>query len=216
MLNEGDHFCGLRASFVTELLTPARPRLCRWFLANETLNLPTPEVRAALKAAAGAWPKVANVRVEEVLVEEQADLVIRCVDLGGPYGVLADCELPGPKVQHMRLDSTESWVVHLGQDVPANLIDLYRVAVHEWGHAWGMGHAPQGSPNLMSPTYSRSIWVPQGWERDQMVRGYGPPPPAPEPPVVPSEPPEAMVKWIAALDAAGATLAKYEVLRRVA
>ncbi len=183
------YFCAVRADLVFDLETPARNPECRWFLENTLPRWARDDVRAALADAAACWPKIAGVTAEEVTTPDQADLIIRCVNLGGPYGVLADCELPGPKIQHMRLDTSEEWVVKLGADVPKNMIDLNRVVRHEWGHFWGMGHAPQGSPNLMAPTYARTIWEPQSWEIQQMRQAYGipKPPPAPLPPSAPKE-----------------------------
>lgn len=184
------HFCNLRADFTTELATPARPPLCRWWLENTLPKWHRDDVRAVLAQAAAIWPKVANVRVEEARSSDQADLIISCVNLGGPLGVLADCELPGPRVQRMRFDTSEQWTFRIGLDVPSGLIDLYRVGGHEWGHFWGMGHAPSGSANLMAPVYSKSIWGPQSWEVEQMSGAYGPPltTPPPSPPPAPGKP----------------------------
>lgn len=179
------NFCGLKANLVLDLETPARLPRCRWFLVNSLPRWQRDDVRAALVDALGCWTLIADVTVEESRSEDLADLLIRCIGLDGAYGVLADCELPGPRVQHMRLDTSEQWTVRLGQDVPRGLIDLNRVVRHEAGHYWGMGHAPQGSRNLMAPTYSAGIWEPQGWEVDQMQKAYGLPratPTKPEPP----------------------------------
>ena len=194
---DGFLFCAMRADLIFELETPARRPECKWFLSNTLPKWQRDDVRACLVNAASCWPTVAGVTAEEVTSEGQADLIIRCVNLGGPYGVLADCELPGPKVQHMRLDTSEEWTVKLGADVPQNMIDLNRVVRHEWGHYWGMGHAPQGSPNLMAPTYSRSIWEPKSWEIQQMTKAYGqpkaPPPDLPPPTTPGGDEPDLMV-----------------------
>lgn len=135
-------------------------------------------VRDCVKQAFSAWAVVANVNGEEAPNAQQAHLLIRVASIDGRSGVLADCMLPGPPQQLMRLDDNEQWVVHLGADVPNNTIDLLRVLIHELGHFWGLGHAPQNSRNLMAPMYSKNIWYPQGdWEVSNMVSLYGKPKP---------------------------------------
>lgn len=139
-------------------------------------------LREQVQSAFAAWSQVANVHGEEASSPQEAHCLIRVTRIDGRQGVLADCMLPGPPVQLMRLDNSEKWVVHVGADVPADSIDLYRVLVHELGHFWGLGHAPQGSPNLMAPAYSRAIWTPRQWDVEQMVRLYGHPSPTPPAP----------------------------------
>lgn len=187
------HFCGLKADLSLDLATPARLNRCRWWLDNTLPRWQRDDVRAVLADALGVWRTVADVQVEEAQNADVADLLVRCVALDGAYGVLADCELPGPRIQHMRLDTNEQWTVFLGENVPNGLIDLNRVLRHESGHFWGMGHAPAGSPNLMAPVYSKSIWTPQAWEIQQMQAAYGPPRPSPTPPPAPPAPAEPFV-----------------------
>jgi hypothetical protein len=188
--DDGFEFCALRADFSLDLATPARLPRCKWWLENTLPSWQRDDVRAAISQALGAWSTVADVQTEEARSPDLADLIIRCVNLGGPQGVLADCELPGPRIQHMRLDTSERWTLFVGEAVPAGLIDIYRVILHEGGHYWGMGHAPAGSLNVMAPNYSKTIWVPRSWEIEQMQAAYGKPRPGTptQPPPSPGEP----------------------------
>lgn len=158
-----------------------RDSVARWYVAGGLSRITRESIQAQTQAAMNAWSSVANVEGVQASSEDQADLVIRVASIDGRQGVLADCMLPGPRVQIMRLDNDELWTVFMGPDVPNQSIDLYRVLLHELGHFWGMGHAPQGSPNLMAPVYSRNIWEPRSWEIGEMQRGYGPPKASPTP-----------------------------------
>lgn len=203
---DGLRVCGLPEAMETgELRRP--DALCRWYVTAGLPNLSRDALRSAVRQALAVWPLVAGVASEEASSEDAATLVIRVAAIDGAQGVLADCQLPGPPVQLMRLDGGEQWTVQIGRDVPADLIDIVRVLSHEAGHYWGMGHAPQGSPNLMAPVYSRSIWTPQSWERDQMVSLYGPPRPA-QP-----QPADRVASLMRIFDQTGAEMASYKIER---
>lgn len=177
---DGYLFCAYPEAMITEDLK--RDPVARWYVQRGLSRVSRDSIRAQVQAVLNGWSSVASVAGVEAGSEDQADFVIKIVSsIDGRQGVLADCMLPGPRVQVMRLDDSELWTVHMGPDVPQQNIDLYRVLYHECGHFWGMGHAPQNSPNLMAPVYSRSIWTPQSWERQEMVKLYGPPKAPPSP-----------------------------------
>ncbi len=170
---DGYVYCGLSEQLATEEIQ--RDPLAKWYVAGGIPGGPNrDQIRDVVTQCMLVWGTVANVRAVEV-PEEQADLVIHPHSIDGRMGVLADCMLPGPRVQVLRLDQSEMWTIHLGVDVSGALIDLYRVMLHELGHYWGMGHAPKNSKNLMAPTYSREIFSPRSWEIQGMQSLYGPP-----------------------------------------
>jgi len=184
-MSDGCCYCGHHDALAVSNLRRA-PR-ATWWLAGPLTRVGRDAIRRQAQAAFDAWSAVARVTGREAVSELAADLVIRVAQIDGRQGVLADCHLPGPRQQLMRLDDSEAWTVQPGPDVDAALIDLGRVLIHELGHFWGLGHAPPGSPNLMAPTYSRAVWLPQAWEVEAMQALYGrpdapPPPPAPPAP----------------------------------
>jgi hypothetical protein len=206
---EGLPFCGVSEPVAFGELR--RDPAARWWVEGGLTSLSRDQVRLAVRLAFERWSAVANVAGEEAPSAQQAHLLVRPARIDGPQGVLADCVLPGPPVQLMRLDQGERWVLQLGADIPGNVIDLNRVMAHELGHFWGLGHAPPGSPNLMAPTYSRSIWEPRGpWEVERMVAVYGPPKPA-QP-----QPGENRVPSVVSIyDQYGEVLSSYELGKRL-
>jgi hypothetical protein len=175
-------FCGLPEVLHLELGQSKRPSHAMWFLVSDLPNILHSALRQAITDACTYWPVVANVTMSESPTKQQADLLIDCSRIDGPQGILAQCELPGPKPQHMTVDTNEQWVIHLGPSVPNMKIDLVRVIAHELGHFWGLEHAPRNSPNLMAPSYNPRIDHPQSdWDIPQMQARYGHPIPTPDP-----------------------------------
>lgn len=171
--------CGLPEALVLGLEV-RRNAAAKWFLAGDLAGLGRDYLRQSIAAAFGRWSAVAGCSGEETTSEQGADIVIRTQALDGPMGVLADCMLPGPRVQVMRLDTSERWTIHAGPGVPQGKIDIVRVLTHELGHFWGIGHIGRG--NLMAPTYSDSVERPQPGDEAEMVARYGPPQPSAPPP----------------------------------
>lgn len=187
---EGYLYCGLAVQL--ETMEIRRSNLTRWWVQPDNWpdRAPREIVRRCVASAMGMWAGVANVKAIEVSSEAEADFVVKASQIDGRQGVLADCMLPGPRVQVCRCDNAEMWTVQLGPAVDASLIDLDRVLRHEIGHFWGIGHDRQGAKSLMAPTYSRSIWQPQEWDVQQIQSLYGPPVQIPTPPTAgqPGEP----------------------------
>lgn len=115
--------------------------------------------------------------------------------LDGPSGVLADMQIPTGNVTPAtqlrgRFDDLENWVV--SETPKSGEIDIYRVGLHEWLHALGLGHRPVSIPDpaLIAPVYSRTIRNLQPADKGELVRRYGPariaPPSMPPPPVSPT------------------------------
>jgi hypothetical protein len=124
----------------------------------------TPKVSPALivqelTRALNQWPKVANVHFAPGLNPNAAGTVaIKFAEFDhgdgypfdGPGGILAHTFYPAPAnpepiAGDMHLDGSENW--NVGSDV-----DIYTVALHEAGHALGLGHTTTVNA-LMYPYY---------------------------------------------------------------
>lgn len=207
---DGRFYCGLPELMTTGDLK--RDAAALWWLEGSLPSVDPATMHRTVQEAFDAWSDVCACAGERAQSPQQAHCMIRVANIDGRQGVLADCQLPGPPVQQMRLDGAEAWVVQIGADVAANVIDLFRVLVHELGHFWGLGHAPRNSPNLMAPTYARGIWLPQpSWDVAQIQALYGQPRPKPPTPGENRTP-----SVISIFDQAGAVLASYELGRRLA
>lgn len=174
-MSEPLYFCGHPPIMHLAEFQTKRNFQCRWWVDGDLPGFERFDLRLAVAQAMNAWSEVSGVNHEEAMLLTDADLVIATGRIDGPSKILAWCELPGPKVQHSMIDASEPWVIQLGTQVPRNKIDLERVLRHEFGHFWGLDHSPQGSGNLMDPTYSLKIDGPRPGDIQRMVALYGSP-----------------------------------------
>lgn len=151
----------------------------------------------AAEFACAAWSAVCGIRLVLTNNSRTAHIVMGSGTIDGPNGTLAWSELPcgfAPtqwRQLQQKYDTGELWT--LAENPPNDRIDAGRVVCHELGHALGAGHGQSG--NLMAPTYSRTIRLPQRGDILEMVDRYGKradapptppvPPPTPEPPTQP-------------------------------
>lgn len=116
-----------------------------------------------------------------------ANIKLTRMRLDGASGVLADMQIPVGNVSAEnsqllgRFDDSENWV--LADNPPANTIDFYRVGLHEWLHAMGLGHKPASVqvPALISPIYSPTMRHLQAADKSELIRRYG----VPQTPIAP-------------------------------
>ena len=166
-----------------------------YFIRSLTTKMGAATSRSEIERALRQWTLYANI----TLLPGQAQGAARTVDIlfasgahgdgypfDGPGGVLAHTFYPNPPNSEpiagdMHLDADEPW--RTGTNV-----DLYSVALHEAGHALGLGHSDRPG-SVMYPYYHLSTGL-----TDDDIAGiralYGStatpnPPPAPTPPPTP-------------------------------
>jgi hypothetical protein len=167
-------------------------------------------VRGEMARALGEWARYGDLAFSPGAVVSAARTVTILFARGahgdgyafdGPGGVLAHTFYPSPPIAEpiagdMHLDADENWRVGSG-------IDLFSVALHEAGHALGLGHSSQPG-TVMYPYYHlltgltnddiagiRSLYATAGTQPASPTNPVSPvpaPTPAPPTPVPPAQP----------------------------
>lgn len=134
-----------------------------------------------------SWSAVAEVTILRTTDQSQAQVVIGFVaDLADDPSVPADMAQIQAWRAGLELGLTDEPV---GMSVDMTLYmrlninpaggwtpsKLAQVARHEFGHALGLDHAPDGVPSCMSATLDESIDTQQPWDIAQAQALYGPP-----------------------------------------
>ena len=198
-------FCTTKLPNVREQRQCQWPRgmILKWTVQDAVAPFSKSETRDVMHMAWAQWEAVCGIKTQHVS-RGLANVTILSQRIDGQNGVLAEAQLPCGNVSEQtqlwaRFDTGEDWTVsgNLGPSM-----DLLRVAAHELGHSLGMGHAPQGSRNLMAPTVS-NIRTPQKWGIEQSVIRYGQPNQTPVDPKLPESIPEFWVQLTDKLKRAG-------------
>ena len=137
------------------------------------------QVKEAVEASLKEISACCDITHEIIASELNANIVVNLARMDGKMGVLADCEIPTPGAtpdQHrvrMRIDTGERW--GLAENPTGDMIDFYRVFLHEALHGHGLGHKPASirDPALIAPMYSPTIRNLQPADIGELRRRYG-------------------------------------------
>jgi hypothetical protein len=142
-------------------------------------ELSASDVKDAIAEAIKEPAQACNISFEVISNPLQANIKLIRSRLDGPSGVLAQMQIPTnprPDTQLLgEFDDSEAW--GLFDNPPAGKIDFYRVFLHEFEHALGLGHKPPSirEPALIAPIYSPVLRHLQPADISELVRRYGSP-----------------------------------------
>ncbi len=159
-----------------------------WALVDLVPGIPEQHLVADLTDAFGQWSRFCGIRPRYVEDAASARLLVGARSIDGVFGILAETELPAPGLRQVRMwfDTGDAW---RDQYSPGDRrLSIVIVGRHEFGHAIGLGHAPDGSANWMAPIYDPTVTDAGPWDVAQAVARY-PMPPAPPPPLPAPVPP---------------------------
>jgi hypothetical protein len=177
-----------------------------WYL--DPSNLPDgwtyERARAAIEAGWAWWPKTCGITLVETILPGNAKIVCRFLTPADfeaacyaqsldPSIVLALTDLPadpsGATQLVMRLNGARTWTDQL----------LGETAWHEAGHAIGLGHAAEGTLDIMEPYLATNPPAVGPFSGPEAVLRYGPAPAsASEPtpaPAAPNDPEPPATSW---------------------
>jgi hypothetical protein len=165
---EGGYFCNVPQDVLEEAGAQ-----CKWPMAEISLfqdiqlpGLTAVEIQRVWQQCCELWNGVGRLPLHMAPSAGHANILSLAGRIDGPNGVLGQSYLPcgnvGRTSQLGQLyDNGERW----------NLGFLQRVALHEIGHALGLGHAPRGSGAVMEPILT-NFTVPQQWDAREIDSRY--------------------------------------------
>lgn len=188
-------------------------RPIKWAIIDRIPGVPDDVVYTVTAEELAKWSAVADLDFEYTEVASQAQILITFRDIDGPFGVLAEAELPYGQRQCRLWFDREAWTTaaRAGQgQVPFRLVDS-----HELGHTLGLGHIT-GRRARMNPVLDVTILELQTADIEAIQALYGkrrlsdPTTPTKPTSPVPPTPGGSMQNWLVqlALNAAKAWLAQ--------
>jgi hypothetical protein len=207
---DGVHFCSAGPALAGAAVAGWKKGEITWTISGILNNFDQGQFLNTAREAFAAWDAVIPKTFKEAEVGFAADLLITTGPIDGPGGVLAWSHLPDGSDRQLlqRYDKGDNYVYSAAP--PRGKIDLLAVMIHEIGHAIGLEHAAQNSPDIMAPTYKAGLRSLQPGDIARIQRLYGASSPPPPPPVDPKPKAKAIVVLVG-LDAAGAEVARFDV-----
>lgn len=177
-------FCGVTEAMM-EAVGAWTKRTLRWAIQGTHPTLTAVQFRSAVAEALGSWEDVCGLTFRE---GTPADILVTTGKIDRPGNVLAWSELPDGSDRPLRqqYDTADRFVIAVNPQ--SGYIDIVAVVCHEMGHALGLEHARNGSPDLMAPVYQPGRRTPQRGDVARIQGLYGPPAPTPNPDPAPGDP----------------------------
>lgn len=185
-------------------------RALRWFLMRGHPTLDLRSQRLALGAAFAAWQALTNLTITEAHGDPAAEILLGFFagdhkdgqPFDGPRGVIAHAYLPSPARDYLHegdvhFDADEQWSLDLAAAIPQ--VDLQTVALHEIGHALGLGHSADPTA-VMAPRYQGARRTPAPDDVAAIQAIYGVRSAEPPPALPPAEPGD-LISRVTALEA---------------
>ena len=168
-----------------------------WAIVGDLPHITEQEMADAITWGLSMWAAVCNIKPVQITTARSARVLVGSRAIDHPGGILAETELPcGTSQVHLWFDTSEAWLT--GFSAAERGILLAIVAWHELGHALGLGHAPDGSNNIMAPIYNPNTKKAGPWDIAEADKRYGvaavspstptpslPPVPVPTKPTIP-------------------------------
>ena len=153
-------FCGTSDSITAEQIAAWRKKVVYWQILGDLPGISRDSFKSAIFQAFASWQAVCDLSFAEA-GNSSPDIIITTGRIDRSGGVLAWSELPDGSDRQLqqKYDTSESFVIAMSP--PRGKIDLLAVATHEIGHALGLEHAANGSPDLMAPIYQPGRRTPQ-------------------------------------------------------
>lgn len=181
----GRPFCGLTQNQLAEVGAANKwshePVTMSHNMDLRVANITTAQIDDIFVRVGALWSSVCGLDLKYIGAGQTANIFAESGRIDNRNGVLGQSYLPYPGIANSATlgqlyDTAEAWTVDF----------LFKVVLHEVGHAIGLDHGPQGTA-IMSP-YLTPLDAPQAWDIQETQARYGPPRAIPIPPTNPDVP----------------------------